>query len=119
MFFPKDDLRLLLPEMMKRYDDHQESSPISNHDNRAAAPSTTRAIQNAIPMVIETPCISQMAAFAQVHTAGSSVSCISSLGRSETTAGSSSAMLSRRSTRSSSRSEERDSDDNVTDNESE
>jgi hypothetical protein len=69
--------------------------------------------------VLETPTISQRAAFAQVHTAGSSVSVISSLGHSQPLACSASTISSRRLTRSSSCLEDHDSDDDVTDNESE
>jgi hypothetical protein len=86
-FFPKDHLRPLLPGLIKLYDDHQVVDQVAGTANTVAIAAPVRNEDemqiDAVPTVLETPMISQRAAFAQVHTAGSSVLVISSLGHSQ------------------------------------
>ena len=104
-FFPKDQLRPLLPGLIKLYHDHQVADQVAGGTTNTVAivapilQNEDEMQINAVPAVIETPTISQRAAFAQVYTAGSSVSAISSLGHSQPLTSSTSTISSRRSTK--------------------
>jgi hypothetical protein len=81
-FFPKDELRPQLQRLIDNCPDNNTTGLVTQPLVLTPLVLPPTSTNNNPPSVIETPRLSQTAAFAQVYTAGSSVSEISSLGQS-------------------------------------